>query len=74
MISLVQHFEAFQRSHPQNPVLRNNPENFHPCDFEKQRMKISQGAICLSISMIFDCSECSYNHCQSGLTKATIVL
>ena len=28
-ISLIQHFE--DESHPKNPDLRNNPENFHPC-------------------------------------------
>ena len=26
-------------SQPQNPEFRNNPENFHPCEFAKQAAK-----------------------------------
>ena len=25
-------------SQPQNPKFRNNPENFHPCDYENIRV------------------------------------
>ena len=36
-------------SHPQNPEFRNNPENFHPCGYQTERMKQSPTTCTISL-------------------------
>ena len=47
MISLIQDFKAvfFVESQPQNPEFRNNPENFHPCDFSNKTLILALGIL-----------------------------